>query len=91
MRKVKVGILTFGDGREFLKKDLEPVNAKFQKRLKDALVADGFEVVAGEEVIWTNPLAVKYGHQTPKSPSRGSEVITFLMPKLALERKAERR
>ena len=61
MRKVKVGILTFGDGREFLKKDLEPVNAKFQKKLKDALVADGFDVVAGEEVIWNNPLAVKYG------------------------------
>ena len=60
-RKIKVGILTFGDGREFLKKDLEPINVKFQKKLKDALEHDGFEVVAGEEVIWNNPLAVKYG------------------------------
>jgi len=60
-RKIKVGILTFGDGREFLKKDLAPINAKFQKKLKDTLVKDGFDVVAGEEVIWTNPLAVKYG------------------------------
>jgi L-fucose isomerase len=60
-KKIKVGILTFGDGREFLKKDLEPINAKFQKKLSDALTRDGFEVVAGEEVIWTNPLAVKYG------------------------------
>jgi len=60
-KKVKVGILTFGDGREFLKKDLEPINAKFQKKLKDVLVSDGFDVVAGEEVIWNNPLAVKHG------------------------------
>jgi len=60
-RKIKVGILTFGDGREFLKKDLEPINARFQKKLKDALANDGFDVVAGEEVIWNNPLAVKYG------------------------------
>jgi len=66
-KKVKVGILTFGDGREFLKKDLEPINAKFQKRLKDALVNDGFEVVAGEEVIWNNRLAVKYGKMMQSS------------------------
>jgi L-fucose isomerase len=60
-RKIKVGVLTFGDGREFLKKDLEPVNARFQKKVKERLERDGFDVVAGEEVIWTNPLAVKYG------------------------------
>lgn len=61
MKKIKVGVLTFGDGREFLKKDLEVVNAQFQAKVKDALVKDGFDVVVGEEVIWKNSLAVKYG------------------------------
>jgi len=60
-KKIKVGVLTFGDGREFLKKDLEVVNAQFQAKVKDALVKDGFDVVVGEEVIWKNSLAVKYG------------------------------
>ncbi|MGA2378972.1 MAG: L-fucose/L-arabinose isomerase family protein [Spirochaetia bacterium] len=73
-RKMKVGILTFGDGREFLKKDLEPVNAKFQKKLKDSLVADGLEVVAGDEVIWNNPLAVKYGRMMQNS---GVDCVIF--------------
>ncbi len=59
--KFKVGVLTFGDGREFLKKDLEPINAKFQKKVRQHLEADGFEVVAADEVIWQNRLAVKYG------------------------------
>jgi L-fucose/D-arabinose isomerase len=60
-KKVKVGVLTFGDGREFLKKDLEEINKKFQIKVKSALEDDGFEVVAGDEVIWRNPLAVEYG------------------------------
>ena len=42
-------------------KDLEVVNAQFQAKVKDALVKDGFDVVVGEEVIWKNSLAVKYG------------------------------
>ena len=60
-KKYRIGVLTFGDGREFLKKDLEEVNANFQKKVKLHLEADGFEVVAAEEVIWQNRLAVKYG------------------------------
>ncbi|MBN1836815.1 MAG: L-fucose/L-arabinose isomerase family protein [Spirochaetales bacterium] len=61
MKKFKIGVLTFGDGREFLKRDLEPVNAKFQQKVKSHLEADGFEVAAANEVIWNNRLAVKYG------------------------------
>ncbi|TFG64058.1 MAG: fucose isomerase [Spirochaetales bacterium] len=60
-KKFKIGVLTFGDGREFLKKDLETVNANFQKKVKTHLENDGFEVLAAEEVIWQNRLAVKYG------------------------------
>ena len=33
-RKIKVGILTFGDGREFLQKPLTPVNEKFLDEAK---------------------------------------------------------
>lgn len=63
MRKIKVGILTFGDGRDFLKEPLEPVNQKFLNELKGALEKDGFEVVCGDEVIWRNDLAVKNGRK----------------------------
>ena len=60
-RKIKVGILTFGDGRDFLKEPLTPVNEKFLNQLKDRLEKDGFEVVTGDEVIWTNEIAARNG------------------------------
>ena len=51
-RKIKVGILTFGDGRDFLQKPLSPVNEKFLGELKNRLVREGFDVITGDEVIW---------------------------------------
>lgn len=62
-KKIKVGILTFGDGREFLQKPLTAVNERFLKELKRRLKGDGFEVVTGDEVIWRNDLAVKNGRK----------------------------
>ena len=62
--KIKVGILTFGDGRDFLQKDTNPVNEKFLNEIKSKLESDGFEVIAGEEVIWKNELAVKNGKKS---------------------------
>lgn len=60
-RKIRVGLLTIGDGRDFLKAELDKYNAKFQKRVTEALEGEGFEVIAIDTVIDSNKLGVKYG------------------------------
>lgn len=62
-RNIRVGILTFGDGRDFLSEPLKPVNEKFTRSLEERLRHDGFEVVLGDEVIWQNTLAEKNGRK----------------------------
>jgi len=62
-RGIRVGILTFGDGRDFLKEPLADVNAKFLKQLVDRLEGDGFDVVTGTEVLWQNDVAVREGRR----------------------------
>jgi len=60
MNKLKVGILTFSDGREYIHKDLLPINQKYQDNLARALEATGqVEVVPGREIIWNQQLAQK--------------------------------
>jgi L-fucose/D-arabinose isomerase len=61
--KIKIGVMTFGDGRDFLYEDLKPVNEKFTQALINRLEKDGFEVVAADDVIWKNELAVKAGRK----------------------------
>jgi len=60
-RKIRVGLLTIGDGRDFLKDQLDPINERFQKKVKTMLEKEGFEIVASDEVIDSNLLGVKYG------------------------------
>jgi L-fucose isomerase len=62
-RPIRVGLLDFGDGRSFLQKPLEPVNREFRDKLAARLTADGFDVVAGDEVIWQNDIAVRNGRR----------------------------
>ncbi len=50
---IKVGVLTFSDGREYIHRDLLPVTTRYQQRLTEALRAEGLEVVPGEEIVWT--------------------------------------
>ncbi len=58
MKKIKVGILTFSDGREYIHRDLLPVNQTYQKELTHALQQTGrVEVVAGREIIGSNAAA----------------------------------
>lgn len=57
MRKTKVGILTFSDGREYIHKSLEGLNRKYQERLAAALEKAGVEVVQGREIVWNNVTA----------------------------------
>ncbi len=60
-RKTRVGLLTIGDGRDFLKENLDPVNFQFQYKVKSTLEREGFEVISGEKVIDSNSIAVEYG------------------------------
>jgi len=53
----KVGILTFSDGREFVHRDLIEMLVGFESRIRARLLADGHEVVCGEEIVWTTELA----------------------------------
>ena len=58
-RKIRVGVLDFGDGRRFLQAPLEPINRQFRERLVARLEAAGFDVIAADEVIWQNDIAVR--------------------------------
>ncbi|MEM3658484.1 MAG: hypothetical protein QXQ66_08760, partial [Candidatus Hadarchaeum sp.] len=58
MKKQKVGILTFSDGRESVHQELEPVTRQFQNRLAQALQDTGeIQPIVGQEIIWTAELA----------------------------------
>ena len=69
-RKIRVGLLDFGDGRRFLQTPLEKINRQFREGLVRRLEADGFEVVAGDEVIWQNDIAVRNGRRMAAARSR---------------------
>ena len=62
-RKMRVGVLDFGDGRHYLQAPLEPVNRQFREQLVGRLEANDFEVVSGGEVIWQNDIAVRIGRR----------------------------
>lgn len=58
MRKIKVGILTFSDGRESVHQEVKPINQEFQHRLVEMLRNTGEIVpIPGEEIVWTAELA----------------------------------
>src|SRR5450759_1342245 len=55
IRKTKVGILTFSDGRKYIHDSLVELNLRYQERLAKALEATGLvEVVPGREIIWNS-------------------------------------
>ena len=62
-RKIRVGVLDFGDGRHYLQRPLEPVNRQFRELLVRRLESAGFEVLTGDEVIWQNDIAVRNGRR----------------------------
>jgi L-fucose isomerase len=72
-RKIRVGVLDFGDGRPFLQTPLEPVNREFRERLVARLEADGFEAITGDEVIWQNDIAVRNGRRM----AADADVVVF--------------
>jgi L-fucose/D-arabinose isomerase len=64
LRKTRVGILTFSDGRRHIHEKLHDLNQRYQARLASALAATGeVEVVAGEEIVWTSEGARREGRR----------------------------
>jgi L-fucose isomerase len=64
MRKTKVGILTFSDGRKYIHENLLPLNRRYQDTLAKALQATGeVEVVAGKEIIGNQKTAQAEGRR----------------------------
>src|SRR5687767_10052833 len=73
-RKIRVGVLDFGDGRRFLQTPLEKINRQFREGLVRRLEGDGFDVVAGDEVIWQNDIAVRNGR---RMAAEGADAVVF--------------
>lgn len=60
-KKIRVGLITIGDGRDFLQVAVDPINEHFQQKVKAKLEQEGFEVIAAPNAIWKNSMAVEYG------------------------------
>jgi L-fucose isomerase len=64
LRKTRVGILTFSDGRKYIHDTLVELNQKYQDRIAAELEATGeVEVVPGTEIIWTSEGAAAQGRR----------------------------
>ena len=62
MKKTRVGILTFSDGRKYIHEDLLATNQRYQDGLARALEATGeVDVVCGEDIVWNNEVANREG------------------------------
>ncbi len=62
MKKRKVGVITFSDGRKFVHEELLDMNKNFQEKLVKALEATGeVEVVTAPDIVWKPSLAKKAG------------------------------
>lgn len=75
MRKIKVGILTFSDGREYVHAELKAITEEFQTRLERALRStEKIEPVVGEEIVWSSESARK---EAQRLENLGCEVTIF--------------
>lgn len=55
MEKIKVGLLTMSDGREYLHEEYAQLNMDYQREIKEALESTGlFEVTAGDVPVHSN-------------------------------------
>jgi L-fucose isomerase len=73
-RNIRVGVLDFGDGRDFLQSPLEPINRQFRQLLTSRLRSAGFEVISPDEVIWQNHIAVRLGR---RMTAEAVDVVVF--------------
>ncbi len=74
MKRPKVGILTFSDGRPHMHESLLPITRGFQERLGGRLGEAGWDVVAGREIVWTTELAQQEARYLA---AQGVEAVVF--------------
>ncbi len=75
MEKIKVGILTFSDGRKNVNDELKNINRKFQSSLAKALEKNGeIEIIESKEIVWKASLAKK---EALKLRDLGAEMTIF--------------
>jgi L-fucose/D-arabinose isomerase len=75
MEKIKVGIMTFSDGRKYIHEELLETNRRYQQGLARALEATGeAEAVQAREVIWNPRLA---GEEARRLAKEGCELTIF--------------
>ncbi|MCD6450010.1 MAG: L-fucose/L-arabinose isomerase family protein [Thermotogaceae bacterium] len=68
MKKRRVGIITFSDGRDFVHKELVEMNKKFEDKLAEALEGTGeVELVRGSEIVWKPSIAKKVAKELLKA------------------------
>lgn len=74
MKRPKVGILTFSDGRPHMHQSLLPLTRQFQARLGARLEEAGWDVVGGRDIVWTTDLAQSEGRYLA---AQGVESVIF--------------
>jgi L-fucose/D-arabinose isomerase len=75
MRKYKVGLLTFSDGRHYQHEQLLSVNKDYQRRVRQAVEGTGeVEVTEGRQIIWNNRIAHE---EASRIAGAGVDVVIF--------------
>ncbi|MGA2763067.1 MAG: L-fucose/L-arabinose isomerase family protein [Spirochaetia bacterium] len=75
MRKYRVGVLTFSDGRRYQHEQLLPTNREYQRRVTKAIEGTGeAEVIEGREIIWSNATARA---EASRISEAGVDVVLF--------------
>lgn len=60
----KVGLLTFSDGRDFVQRDIGSFTTESQAKVEAALFRAGHEVIAAEQIVTSNDVAVAQARLT---------------------------
>ena len=64
MRTIRVGILTFSDGRDYIHEEMLETNKRYQASLVAALQGvDRVDVVEGREIVWNQRVAQQEGRR----------------------------
>lgn len=77
---IKIGLLSFSDGRKRVHEGLKPGILEHEKRIREAIEEGGFEVVTGEDVIYTPRLAV---HEAKRALAGDVAGVVFNIPVFA--------
>lgn len=78
---MRIGILSFSDGRERVHRDLKPeINKSLESLISFLQTKNGFDIIKGSEIIYTPELARK---EAKKILSKGIDSLIFNIPVFA--------